>query len=362
MHAGPPEAGTEEVTYRTSPAKANSGRMVEEGRSGNEVASFCTGARKCGLCCAGVVVVMIFAAVLMADSIHTIEEGTVGIYFVQGALDERISQPGVNWARPFVTTIERVTIRPRTDTLHPITVVTKDGIANTFNQIQVLSNVNITMLVPLIKKFGKDFRKALIFDRVYEELRTYCAGHTVDEVYNQNFLEIVGTVKKNVENSIERLGMDGIEILNLVIPKPDIPADIAQNYKQVKVQWTEQLVASQQQKTETIKKETQSIKAVMDAEREKKVLEIDIQKEILRKEGEKKLSELENEILKQREQNKADVENYKKTKAAEGNLKLYTKDFVQLEIARAMSNNTKFFFSGETSPLGAVLAKVFGKE
>lgn len=106
----------------------------------------------------------------------------------------------------------------------------------------------------------------------------------------------------------------------------------------------------------------QSIKAILDAEREKKVLEIDIQKEILRKEGEKTLSELENEILKQREQNKADVENYKKTKAAEGNLKLYTKDFVQLEIARAMSNNTKFFFSGETSPLGAVLAKVFGKE
>lgn len=135
--------------------------------------------------------------------------------------------------------------------------MTKDGIANTFNQIQVLSNVNITMLVPLIKKFGKDFRKALIFDRIYEELRTYCAGHTVDQVYNTNFLEIVGTVKKNVENSIARLGMDGIEILNLVIPKPDIPADIAQNYKAVKVQWTEQLVASQQQKTEKIKKETQ---------------------------------------------------------------------------------------------------------
>ena len=91
------DSGKEEVTYRISPAKANSsGRMVEEGRSGNEVASFCTGARKCGLCCAGVVVVMIFVAVLMADSIHTIEEGTVGIYFVQGALDERISQPGTN--------------------------------------------------------------------------------------------------------------------------------------------------------------------------------------------------------------------------------------------------------------------------
>ena len=39
-------------------------------------------------------------------------------------------------------------------------------------------------------------------------------------------------------------------MLNLVIPKPDIPRDIAMNYKAVKVQWTEQLVATQQQKTE----------------------------------------------------------------------------------------------------------------
>ena len=58
------------------------------------------------------------------------------------------------------------------------------------------------------------------------------------------------------------MGEDGIEILNLVVPKPDIPADIAKNYKQVKVQWTEQLVATQQQKTEKIKKETELIKVM----------------------------------------------------------------------------------------------------
>ena len=93
--------------------------------------------------------------------------------------------------------------------------------------------------------------------------------------------------------------------MNLVIPKPEIPPDIAHNYKQVpptsflfctylfectfgcfsesevttkihsskvvgkirhlfsvqvKVQWTEQLVATQQQKTEQIKKETEQLK------------------------------------------------------------------------------------------------------
>ena len=60
--------------------------------------------------------------------------------------------------------------------------------------------------------------------------------------------------------SITRLGEDGIEVLNLVVPKPEIPEDIAHNYKQVKVQWTEQLVAAQTQKTEEIKKKTELVK------------------------------------------------------------------------------------------------------
>ena len=90
--------------------------------------------------------------------------------------------------------------------------------------------------------------------------RIFCANHTIDEVYNTMFLDIVENVKTNVKESISRLGEDGIEILNLVIPKPEIPADIAHNYKQVKVQWTEQLVATQQQTTEEIKKKTELIK------------------------------------------------------------------------------------------------------
>ena len=227
--------------------------------------------------------------------------------------------------------------------------------------LQVLSDVDVNVLIKLIRKFGMDFRHALIFDRIKEELRVFCANHTVDEVYNTMFLEIVGEVKDNVKKSISRLGLGGIEILNLVIPKPDIPADIARNYKAVKVQWTEQLVATQRQKTEKIKKETETMKALLDARRQKDVLEIDIEKDILRKEGEKKLSELENEILRLREQNKADVENYKKSKEAEANAKLYTPEFVRLEMARSLSNNTKFFFSGDNSPLGAVLTKIMGQ-
>ena len=179
-------------------------------------------------------------------------------------------------------------------------------------------------------------------------------------MYNTLFLTIVQQVLNNVRTSISRLGEDGIEILNLVVPKPEIPADIAHNYKQVKVQWTEQLVANQTQKTEQIRKKTELIKAVADAERQKAVLEIKIQEQILEKEGQKNVSTINNDIRREAEQNEADIAKYKIEKEAEANSKLFTDKFVQLNLAKSLSNNTKFYFSGDNSALGSIFQKVLG--
>jgi len=304
---------------------------------------------------------LIFTIICLANSYHIIKEGSVGIYYVQGRLQETLAKPGVNWAKPFITEVEEITTRPRTDKLEDVSTVTKDGITNVFHSITVISDVQDNRIIPLIKRYGTNFRKTLVFDRIKEELRLHCANHTIDEIYNTQFLKIVGNVKTRVEESISRLGENGIQILNLVIPKPEIPQDIAANYQKVKVQWTEGQVAIQRQKTEKIKKKIEEDKAVADADRLKKVQEIDIQKNIAKKEGDKKIAILENEIVKLREENKANVEFYVKQKAAEANKQLFTKEYVQLQLAKSLSNNTKLFFSGESSPLGAVFAKIFGQ-
>merc|ERR1711862_737467 len=144
-----------------------------------------------------------------------------------------------------------------------------------------MGRIRADKLVYMIKNYGREFKQALVFDRIKEELRIFCANSTIDEVYNTKFLAIVAQVRQNVIDSITRLGDGGLEVLNLVVPKPEIPDDIAHNYKQVKVQWTQQLVATQQQTTEEIKKKTELIKAVADAERQKAVLEITIQEIII---------------------------------------------------------------------------------
>ena len=121
-------------------------------------------------------------------------------------------------------------------------------------------------------------------------------------------------------------------------------------------------MATQQQKTEEILKETERMKAIADVNRTKDVLEIELEKELIQKEAEKNFSVIQNDILKLAEENLANVEAYKKEKAAEANKELYSKEYIQLEMAKSLSDNTKFYFSGETSPLGAVMSKILGNE
>ena len=111
----------------------------------------------------------------------------------------------------------------------------------------------------LLKSWGKKYFK--FWKKIFHIFifRIFCANHTIDEVYKTKFLQIVEQVKSRVKTSINRLGDDGIEILNLVIPKPVIPSDIAENYKQVKVQWTKQLVAEQEKLTKEKLKETEEM-------------------------------------------------------------------------------------------------------
>ena len=133
----------------------------------------------------GAIVAFVAVAVnAVLSSHHTIQEGSVGIYFKFGALGESISYPGVHWQAPFVSTVEEGRIRPQTDSLNAMEAITKDGITNTFNDVQVISRIRVDNLIPMVRKFGLDFRGSLIFDRVKEELRIFCANHTIDEVYN----------------------------------------------------------------------------------------------------------------------------------------------------------------------------------
>ena len=46
--------------------------------------------------------------------------------------------PGLRMKAPFVEVVEEIVVRPTTDVLDPIESITKDGIKNTFHDVQVI--------------------------------------------------------------------------------------------------------------------------------------------------------------------------------------------------------------------------------
>merc|ERR1712029_667448 len=295
---------------------------------------------------------------LLAHSLHHIDEGHVGVYFKYGALGNSVGHPGLNTMTPWVSTYEQITVRPRSENLTSFSAVTKDAIQIHFHDVEVISSVPQEHVLWLVKKFGVNFRTVLVFDRLREEVKKYAFSHDIDDVYNERFVEMSEWVIAETTKKIERLAQGKIEIINLIIPKPKIPEDIAANYQRVKVEWTEKLVAEKEQEKIQVRKETEELKAIADANRLKAVKTIDIEKQILQKEAEKNISAIENERYRIEEENKADVLKYKKEKEAEGNKLVFTDEYLKIHMSQVFSNNSKLYFSGDNTPFGAIFNKL----
>jgi len=134
---------------------------------------------------ASVVVGLAILIACISDSYHKINEGYVGIYFRHGALRDRLSEPGVHFMMPFVDDYNEVKIRPETHTMDPMVAITKDGIENTFREINAITTVRKDKLIFMAKKFGLEFKKALLFDRIKEDLRLVFCKH--DEATKNKF-------------------------------------------------------------------------------------------------------------------------------------------------------------------------------
>ena len=90
-------------------------------------------------------------------------------------------------------------------TLPLVECVTKDGIVNTFYNDQVMSNIKLDKLIPVIRAFKVDFKRMLTYVRVAKELSTLCPRREIDDVYNKQFSKNVGAVRENLIASIKRL-------------------------------------------------------------------------------------------------------------------------------------------------------------
>lgn len=261
----------------------------------------------------------VVAAGLLAfvyTGLHTVDEGNAGVYWIGGALRDKVSGPGWNVKIPFIETMAQVQVTMQTDSVTNIPCGTSGGVLVTFARIEVVNRLSKDHVVDTVRKYGVNYDQTWIFDKIHHEINQFCSAHTVQEVYIDLFDTLDESLAKALQADCTKYDT-GIEIIAVRVTKPDIPHQLRMNYERVEDEKTQLLIAAQAQKVEMKKEETARLKLVAEAQKEKEVREVQIQKEILEKEGAQKMKMIEDQMWKASEQAKSDAITYASKAAAD---------------------------------------------
>jgi hypothetical protein len=130
-------------------------------------------------------------------------------------------------------------------------------------------------------------------------------------------------------------------------------------YQNLQVHWINQQYEVQRQLTEAIKKETENLGAVSDAESRKAVSAIKTETAMLQKSADKNISSLNDIIVRDREKTFAEIVKYKKESEAEANKLLFANPaYLDLMMSKNLAPESKVYFSGRESLLGALLKEI----
>jgi len=292
-------------------------------------------------------------------SIHKIEEGHVGVYWVGGALLTRTTDPGLHIKLPFITTHDQVQVTLQTDTVKEIPCGTSGGAMIYFDKIEVVNRLDREKAHQTIKLYGVQYDKVWIFDKIHHEINQFCSSHSLQEVYIDKFDTLDEALAQSLQKSCDQYNT-GIEIIAIRVTKPRIPEAVRRNYEMVEESKTRLLVAVENEKVTKKEEETTRLRVTMQAQREAEVAKINAEmeasvsriamdKEIMLKDGERQKADIENQMLLSREKAQTDAAFYKIVKESEANEARYTENFLRYTLFTSLSNNTKIYF-GEKIP------------
>ncbi|VDO11065.1 unnamed protein product [Rodentolepis nana] len=201
-------------------------------------------------------------ALLLATSIHKIEEGHVGVYYRGGALLKDTSAPGFHLMIPFITTFKEVQVTLQTDEVTNVPCGTSGGVVIYFDRIEVVNLLSADHAYDIVKNYSPDYDKTLIYNKVHHELNQFCSSHSLQEVYIDLFDQIDENLKKALQEDLLVMA-PGLFIQAVRVTKPKIPENIRRNYESMEAERTKLLIAEQHQRVVEKEAETERRRAVI---------------------------------------------------------------------------------------------------
>jgi len=282
------------------------------------------------------------------SGIHRVPEGHVAVYYRGGALLKRTEQPGFHFATPLVTMTESVQTTVQTDKVTHIPCGTMGGTVITFDRIEVVNQLSAELVLDTVKNYTTSYDKTWIYDKIHHEINQICSRSTLEEMYITKFDTLDETLRDALQQDIDRYA-PGITILAIRVTKPNIPGAIRANYEAIESERTKLQVAVETQRLVEKQAETESRRAVLEAEKLAAVEAVELERRLKHKENEQSMAKIANDMHTAKAKADADAEHYRVSKEAEANGLLFTPEKLQVEAMRAIANNTKIYW-GDALP------------
>jgi len=294
--------------------------------------------------------VILAAAIIVPQGIHTIREGHVGVYFRGGAMLRAITQPGMHLKVPGVTQVYEIDVSMQTDNVENIPCGTSGGVMIYFDRVEVVNRLKPESVASTVKAYGINYDKFWIFDKIHHEINQFCSKHSLQEVYIEKFSTLDEALALALQRDCD-IHAPGIEIVAIRVTKPRIPEAIQRNYERMEQTKTKLLVAQQRQRVVEKEAETERKTMLIQAQSDADISRIEQTQQVSEKGKEEDTAKLDNEMFLAKQKAHTDAEYYKQQKKAEANQAELTERFLQMHKFQALGAVPKVFYGEQALDL-----------
>jgi len=282
-------------------------------------------------------------ALLLAFSVHKVDQGYMAVYYRGGALLSETAGAGYNLMFPGLTQMAQIQTTIQTDEIRDIPCGTSGGVMIYFDRIEVVNQLQAHAVYEIVKNYTVHYDQTLIFDKVHHELNQFCSSHSLQEVYIDHFDQIDENLADALQNELTEMA-PGLRILNVRVTKPRIPESVRQNYETMEAEKTKLMIAQQRQKTVEKEAETERKRAIIEANKRAEVDAIENEQLIAKKQADQEIARIEDDMRKHSSDSQADSQLYSAQKKAEGNKLQLTKEYLELKKYEYLAGTTKIYF------------------
>jgi len=276
---------------------------------------------------------------------HEVPEGSVGIYYKFGKLNDIVTEPGLSFHMPPpITRSSNVQVTPQTDVISDVMCGANDGTLLVFPQVEIGNFLKRDYVYRTIKRFGEEYDNYLVKDKVRAQINVICSGLTSQEIYIDKFDTLDDQLLEYLREENQKESESGVVIQFVRMSKPILPKQLQENYDRIAHEKTAKKVAEESNKRLAQEHQNELMVVEAEAERKRVVAEKGNQIRIERKVAEEHESEVENRILTESEKAKAYALYLSKEKEAEGNKLLFTPEYIEITKAKGALNYAKHYF------------------